>query len=393
MFIDFFYHLRTHQLPVSLSEYLTLLDALRQPVMPTRVDDFYRLARLILIKDESLYDKYDRAFAQFYEQHQMAMAADPDASQIPMEWLIKNFERHLSAEDRAAIQKHGWDKLMELFKERLSEQTERHAGGNKWIGTGGSSPFGHGGYHPEGIRVGGPSAGNRTAVKVWEQREYKDYDDQQELGTRNFKMALRRLRRFARQGQQTELDLEGTIRHTAHNAGLLDIQMRAERHNSVKVLMLLDVGGSMDDHIALVQELFSAARSEFKHLEAYYFHNCPYEGLWTQNHRRHQERIPTLDVLHRYGEDWTLIMVGDATMSPYEIAMAGGSVEHYNEESGSVWIQRILAQWPKAAWLNPEPQRYWSYHQSILMIQKLMDGRMYDLSLQGLESAMQALSK
>lgn len=393
MFIDFFYHLRAHQLPVSLSEYLTLLDALRQPVMPTRVEDFYRLARLILIKDESLYDKYDRAFAQFYEQHQMKLEADPDASQIPLDWLIKNFERHLSAEERAAIQKHGWDKLMELFKERLAEQTERHAGGNKWIGTGGSSPFGHGGYHPEGIRVGGPSAGHRTAVKVWEEREFKDYDDQQELGTRNFKMALRRLRRFARAGQHTELDLEGTIRHTAHNAGLLDIQMRAERHNAVKVLMLLDVGGSMDDHIALVQELFSAARSEFKHLHAYYFHNCPYEGLWTHNHRRHQERIPTLDVLHRYGDDWTVIFVGDATMSPYEIMMPGGSVEHYNDETGAVWIQRMLDQWPHAAWLNPEPHRYWSYHQSILTIQKLMDGRMYDLSLQGLESAMQNLAR
>ncbi|MCQ9616982.1 VWA domain-containing protein [Paenalcaligenes niemegkensis] len=377
-------------MPVSVQEYLTLLGVLQARIMPPTVDAFYHLARMTLVKDESLFDRYDQAFGEFYRKIEAAL---PDSKEIPLDWMIKDFQKNLSPEEKAAIEKHGWDKLMELFKERLEEQQKRHAGGNKWIGTGGSSPFGHGGYHPEGIRLGGPSAGHRTAVKVWDKREFRDYDDQQELGTRNFKMALRRLRRFAREGIADELDLKETIRHTAKNAGLLDIKMAAERKNTVKVLMLLDVGGSMDDHIAMVEELFSAARSEFKHLDVYYFHNCPYETLWKHNHRRHHERVATWDVIRRYNDDWRLILVGDATMSPYEIMAPGGSVEHYNKETGVVWLQRLLAQWPKAIWLNPEPKPMWQYRQSIGMIEHIMQERMYSVSLSGLEEGMRYLSK
>ncbi|NYT58782.1 VWA domain-containing protein [Alcaligenaceae bacterium] len=390
MLTDFFYHLRARKLPVSVQEYLTLLNVLQARIMPPTVDDFYHLARMTLVKDETLFDRYDQAFGEFYRTMQAAL---PDSKEIPLDWLIKEFQKNLTPEEKAAIEKHGWDKLMELFKERLEEQQERHAGGSKWIGTGGSSPFGHGGYHPEGIRLGGPSAGNRTGVKVWEKREYKDYDDQQELGTRNFKMALRRLRRFAREGAEMELDLDHTISSTARNAGFLDLQMVPERHNTVKVLMLLDVGGSMDDHIARVEELFSAARSEFRHLEVYYFHNCPYESLWRNNHRRHAERFDTWDVLRKYNEDWRLIIVGDATMSPYEILQPGGSVEHYNKETGAAWLQRLLENWPKAVWLNPEPPAYWQYRQSIAVIQNIMHNRMYGVTVSGLEQAMRMLSK
>ncbi|MCC2594997.1 hypothetical protein LKR43_01450 [Pusillimonas sp. MFBS29] len=390
MLTDFFYHLRARKLPVSVQEYLTLLKLLQARIMPPTVDDFYHLARMTLIKDETLFDRYDQAFGEFYRTLQAAL---PDAKEIPLDWLIKQFQKNLTPEEKAAIEKHGWDKLMELFKERLEEQQERHAGGNKWIGTGGSSPFGHGGYHPEGIRLGGPSAGNRTGVKVWEKREYKDYDDQQELGTRNFKMALRRLRRFAREGAELELDLDHTISSTARNAGFLDLQMVPERHNTVKVLMLLDVGGSMDDHITRVEELFSAARSEFRHLEVYYFHNCPYESLWRNNRRRHSERFDTWDVLRKYNDDWRLIIVGDATMSPYEILQPGGSVEHYNKETGATWLQRLLDNWPKAVWLNPEPSAYWQYRQSIAVIQNIMNNRMYGVTVSGLEQAMRMLSK
>lgn len=390
MLIDFFYHLRAHRLPVSVQEYLTLLSVLRAQIMPPTLTDFYHTARMTLVKDESLYDRYDQAFDQFYKQLERQMPTD---SEIPLDWLLKEFQKNLSPEEKAAIEKHGWDKLMELFKERLEEQKERHAGGNKWIGTGGSSPFGHGGYHPEGIRIGGPSAGNRTAVKVWEKREFRDYDDQQELGTRNFKMALRRLRRFAREGAEMELDLDDTIRSTAQNAGFLDLKMVPERHNTVKVLMLLDVGGSMDDHIARVEELFSAARSEFRNLDVYYFHNCPYESLWQNNRRRYDERHDTWDVLRKYNDDWRLIIVGDATMSPYEIMHPGGSVEHYNKETGAVWLQRLLEAWPKAVWLNPEPQAYWQYRQSIAIIRNIMHDRMYGVTVDGLEQAMRTLSK
>ncbi len=390
MLTDFFYHLRAHKLPVSVQEYLTLLETLRSGVMPPTLDDFYHVARMTLVKDETLFDRYDQAFGAFYRQLEAALPADKE---IPLDWLLKDFQRHLSPEEKAAIQKHGWDKLMELFKQRLEEQQERHSGGNKWIGTGGTSAFGHGGYHPEGIRIGGPSAGHRTAVKVWEKREFRDYDDQQELGTRNFKMALRRLRRFAREGAELELDLDDTIRSTARNAGFLDLQMVPERHNTVKVLMLLDVGGSMDDHIARVEELFSAARSEFRHLEVFYFHNCPYESLWRNNQRRQAERFDTWDVLRTYNDDWRLIIVGDATMSPYEILHPGGSVEHHNPETGAAWLQRLLENWPRAAWLNPEPEGYWPYRQSIAIIKNIMQDRMYSVTVSGLEQAMRQLSK
>lgn len=390
MLVDFFYHLRASKLPVSIREYLTLLEALRAGVMAPSLDEFYYLARLTLVKDETLFDRFDQAFGQYYNK---LAAATPIAGEVPLDWLVKTFQKSLSDAEKAAIEKHGWQKLMDLFKERLAEQKDRHAGGNKWIGTGGSSAFGHGGYHPEGIRLGGPSAGNRTAIKVWEQREFQDYDDQKELGTRNFKMALRRLRRFAREGADLELDLDDTIRGTARNGGMLDLRMVPERRNTVKVLMLLDVGGSMDDHIARVEELFSAARSEFQHLEAYYFHNCPYESLWRQNSRRHGERIDTFDVLRRYNEDWRLILVGDATMSPYEILQPGGSVEHYNKETGAAWLQRLLDHWPKAVWLNPEPTGYWQYRQSIDIIRNLMRERMFGVTVNGLEQAMRMLSK
>ena len=390
MLLDFFYHLRRSGLPVSVQEYLTLLETLRTDVMQPSVDDFYHAARMALVKDESLFDRYDRAFAAFYGK---IAAQYPPGKDIPLEWLVKEFQKKLTPEEKAALEKHGWDKLMEMFRERLEEQKGRHAGGNKWIGTGGSSPFGHGGYHPEGIRVGGPSAGNRTAVKVWERREFRDYDDQQELGTRNFKVALRRLRRFAREGAESELDLDDTIASTARNAGMLDIRMVPERHNAVKVVMLLDVGGSMDDHIARVEELFSAARSEFRNLEVFYFHNCPYENLWRSNSRRHTERFDTWDVLRRYNEDWRLILVGDATMSPYEILQPGGSVEHHNKETGATWMQRLLQAWPKAVWLNPEPQGYWQYRQSIAILRDIMHDRMFPITVDGLERAMRMLSK
>ena len=390
MLLDFFYHLCRSGLPVSVQEYLTLLETLRTDVMQPSVDDFYHAARMTLVKDETLFDRYDRAFASFYGK---VAALYPKGKDIPLEWLVKEFQKKLTPEEKAALEKHGWDKLMEMFRERLEEQKGCHAGGNKWIGTGGSSPFGNSGYHPEGIRVGGESAGNRTGVKVWDRREFRDYDDQQELGTRNFKVALRRLRRFAREGAESELDLEDTIASTARNAGLLDIRMVPERHNAVKVLMLLDVGGSMDDHVARVEELFSAARSEFRNLEVFYFHNCPYESLWRSNARRYSERFDTWDILRRYNEDWRLILVGDASMSPYEILQPGGSVEHHNKETGATWMQRLLQAWPKAVWLNPEPQGYWQYRQSIAILRNIMSDRMFPITVDGLERAMRMLSK
>ncbi|AOB32353.1 hypothetical protein AKI39_18945 [Bordetella sp. H567] len=390
MLIDFFYHLRAHRLPVSVQEYLTLLESLRQPLMAPTLDDFYHLSRMALVKDETLFDRYDQAFAAYYRG--IAASLPPD-KEIPLDWLVKQFERTLTPEEKAAIETHGWDKLMQLFKQRLQEQTERHAGGSKWIGTGGTSAFGNGGYHPEGIRVGGDSAGNRSAVKVWDMRQFRDYDDTLELGTRNFKVALRRLRRFARQGADLELDLDGTIASTARNAGHLDLRMVPERRNTVKVLMLLDVGGSMDDHIARVEELFSAARSEFRHLDVYYFHNCPYERLWQSNRRRQSDGFDTWDILRKYNADWRLIVVGDATMSPYEILQPGGSVEHMNKEAGAVWLQRLLEAWPKAAWLNPEPTASWPYRQSIAILREIMHDRMYPVTVAGLEQAMHLLSK
>lgn len=390
MLIDFFYHLRTHRLPVSVKEYLTLLDALRHGLGAPSVDAFYFLARTTLVKDETLFDRFDQAFASFYKKVQSQI---PMGENIPLEWLLNAVQRTLSEEEKAALQKHGWDELMNLLKERLQEQEGRHEGGNKWIGTGGTSPFGNSGYHPQGIRIGGKSGGNRTALKVWDMREFRDYDDQIELGTRNFKVALRRLRRFARDSADLELDLPGTIAGTARNAGHLDLKMIPERRNAVKVLMLLDVGGSMDDHIARVEELFSAARSEFRNLEVYYFHNCPYDSLWRSNKRRQSERTDTWDVLRKYNADWRLIIVGDATMSPYEILQPGGSVEHYNKETGAAWMSRILETWPKSVWLNPEPSASWTYRQSIALLRDIMGNRMHPVTVGGLEQAMRHLAR
>ena len=390
MLIDFFLHLKAAKLPVSTKEFLTLLETLQAGLAGHSLDDFYVLARACLVKDESNYDKFDRAFGAYFK----GVTASPGLeAEIPEDWLRAMLQKHLSPEDKAKLEKLGWDKLMEQFKQRLEEQKGRHQGGSKWIGTGGSSPFGNAGYHPEGIRVGGESAGNRSAIKVWENREYRNLDDSVELGTRNIKIALRRLRRFAREGAAEELDLDGTIRGTAHNAGWLDLRMRPERHNKIKVLLFLDIGGSMDDHIKLSEELFSAAKSEFKHLEYFYFHNCVYDYVWRDNRRRHAERFPLRDVMHKYGDDYKLILVGDATMSPYEILQAGGSVEYMNEESGAAWLARLLDKYPHAAWLNPEPERLWEYRHSIQIIHNIVGGRMFPLTLEGLERAMRQLNK
>ena len=389
MLVDFFYHLRSQKLLVSVKEYLTLLEALSSPIMPPTLEDFYFLSRTTLIKDETLFDRFDRAFATYYRSLEQKL---PPGKKIPLDWLISKLEKNLTPEQKAKLEKHGWDKLMEMFKERLEEQKARHEGGNKWIGTGGTSPFGNGGVNPEGIRVGG-SGGGRSAIKVWDERNFRDYDDSIELGTRNFKVALRRLRRFAREGSDFELDLGDTIASTARNAGYLDIKMVAERHNNVKVLMLLDVGGSMDDHIARVEELFSAASSEFRNLEVYYFHNCPYEHLWKSNRRRQMERFETWDVLRKFNGDWRLIFVGDATMSPYEILQPGGSVEHYNKEPGAEWLQRMVNAWPKSVWLNPEPQASWQYRQSIALIRNIVQDKMFPVTVSGIEQAMRLLSK
>ncbi len=391
MLIDFFLHLRHAKLPVSIKEYLLLLEAMREHVIGPSIDEFYYLSRAVLVKDERNFDKFDKAFAAYFKGVQAIPGIDVD---LPMKWLERQLQREFTAEEKAAIQAMGGlDKLMQRLRELLEEQKERHQGGSKWIGTGGTSPFGNGGYNPEGIRIGGPSAGNRTAVKVWEQRAYRDYDDQVELGTRNIKVALRRLRKFAREGADEELDLDDTIASTARNAGWLDIRMVPERHNTIKVLMLLDVGGTMDDHIRQTEELFSAARSEFKHLEFYYFHNCVYDFLWKNNRRRHAERFETWDIIRRYNPDYRLIFVGDATMSPYEVLQPGGSVEYNNEEAGAVWLRRLVERFPKFAWLNPEPEGVWEYRQSIAVIRQVLHNRMYPVTLQGLERAMRELSK
>jgi uncharacterized protein with von Willebrand factor type A (vWA) domain len=389
MLIDFFLHLKENRLPVSIKEFLALLEALQQHVIEHSLDDFYVLSRAILVKDETHFDKFDRAFAEYFKGVEALPGME---ALIPEEWLRQAVKKHLSDAERAKLEKLGWDKLMETFKKRLAEQKERHSGGSKWIGSGGTSPFGHGGTHPEGIRVGGKSE-NRSAVKVWEKREYRNLDDSVEIGTRNIKIALRRLRRFARQGAPEELDLEGTIAGTARNAGWLDLRLRPERHNAVKVLLFLDIGGSMDDHIRVCEELFSACHSEFKHLEYYYFHNCVYEYLWKDNRRRHSERIDTHDVLHRYGNDYKLIFVGDAAMSPYEILQPWGSVEYNNAEPGATWLRRLTDTWPHAIWLNPESEHAWQYRQSTSLIHNLMGGRMFPLTLDGLERGMRLLSK
>ncbi|UDM49466.1 VWA domain-containing protein [Cupriavidus sp. MP-37] len=391
MLIDFFFSLRHAKLPVSVKEYLTMLEALKAQVITPSIDEFYYLSRMTLVKDEKHFDKFDQTFAAYFKGVESLVDWKSD---IPLDWLQKTLERELSPEEKARIEAMGGlDKLMERLKQLLEEQKEKHEGGNKWIGTGGTSPFGHGGYNPEGIRIGGPSKGNRTAIKVWEARTYKDYDDQVELGTRNIKVALRRLRRFAREGADTELDLDDTIHSTAANAGLLDIKLRPERHNKVKVLMLMDVGGSMDDHIKRVEELFSATKTEFKHLEYYYFHNCLYDYVWKNNRRRHAEKLATWDLLHKYTPDYKIIFVGDATMSPYEILQPGGSVEYNNAEAGAVWLNRMTEQFPHFVWLNPEPEGLWQYRQSITVINQLMKGRMFPVTLAGLEQAMKVLSK
>jgi len=390
MLIPFFFALRDARVPVSIKEFLVLLEGLQAGLIDPSIDDFYQLARLTLVKDERHFDKFDQAFGAYFKGITTLADLNPE---VPLEWLRKNLQRQLSPEEKALIEKlGGLDQLMARLKALLEEQKGRHEGGNKWIGTGGSSAFGNGGYHPEGVRIGGESAGNRTAVKVWDQRSYRDYDDEVELGTRNIKVALRRLRRFARDGAAEELDLDDTIRSTAANAGWLDIKLVPERHNRVKVLMLLDVGGSMDDHIKRTEELFSAARTEFKHLEFFYFHNCVYDYLWKQNRRRHAERFSTWDVLHKYTPDYKLIFVGDATMSPYEILQPGGSVEYNNPEPGALWLQRFAHQFPHHAWLNPEPEAVWPYRQSIDLIRNLLPNRMYPLTLAGLESAIRELS-
>ncbi len=404
MLLDFFYTLRSAQLPVSVTEYLTLLEALKKGVVgPTApvpddgtipsaytIDDFYYLSRTALVKDEKHYDKFDRAFAAYFKGVEMVADFSKD---IPLDWLRKNLELHLSPEELAKIQKMGWDELMETLKKRLEEQKERHEGGNKWIGTGGTSPFGAYGQNPQGIRIGQDKGRNKSAVKVWDQRVYRDYDDTQELGTRNIKVALRRLRKFAREGHELELDLDDTIHSTAANAGWLDIKMVPERHNNVKVLLLMDVGGTMDEHIARVEELFSATKTEFKHLEFYYFHNCVYDFMWKNNRRRYSEKFDTWDIIRKYNKDYKLIFVGDATMSPYEILQTGGSVEYNNAEAGAEWLQRLTNAFPKFAWINPEPQGVWQYRQSISIIAEIMHQRMYPLTIKGLEEAMRHLSK
>ena len=390
MFINLFLELRTAGLPVSLKEYLILMDAMKHRVTSCRVDEFYYLSRATLVKDERHLDRFDRVFGHVFK----GLEAPEGEMQVelPDEWLRKLTERHLSEEEKALIESlGGWEKLMETLRQRLAEQEKRHQGGSKWIGTAGTSPFGAYGYNPEGIRIGQEESRHRRAVKVWDKREFRNLDDSVELGTRNIKMALRRLRRFARDGLETEFDLDGTIDATARNGGYLDIKMVAERKNMIKVLLFLDIGGSMDDHVKICEELFSASRSEFKHLEYFYFHNCPYEAVWKDNRRRHSERIDTWEVLRTYPDDYKLIFVGDATMSPYEITYPGGSVEHWNEEAGATWMQRLLMTYKNAVWLNPQPGRSWSYTPSIEILSQLMEDRMYPLTLDGLDSAMREL--
>lgn len=391
MFVDFFLTLKQAGVPATLREYLTLMEAMDKNVAEYRVDDFYYLSRACLVKDERNLDKFDRVFGQCFKGLEYLSEAH-EKTQIPEEWLKKLAEKVLSPEEMAKLQAMGWNELMDTLKKRLEEQTKRHQGGSKMIGTAGTSPFGAHGYNPEGVRIGQDEGRHGKAVKVWDQRLYKNLDDSVEIGTRNIKMALRRLRRFAREGAATELDLPDTIRSTAHNAGLLDLKMVPERHNSVKVLMLFDIGGSMDGHIKVCEELFSAVRSEFKHLEYRYFHNCLYEKVWKDNKRRHAETGATWDLMHTFPADYKLIFVGDATMSPYEITYPGGSVEHWNEEPGTEWMNRILGIYSRAVWLNPVPEKYWENSPSIGILRQLMGGRMYPLTLGGLDRAMRELS-
>ncbi len=391
MFINFFLELKQARVPVSLREYLTLMEAMDKGVAEYSVDDFYYLSRSCLVKDETNLDRFDRVFGSVFRG--LEPPDDGEAVEIPEEWLRRLADRVLSDDEKAQVEAMGgWYKLMETLKERISEQKGRHQGGSKWIGTGGTSPYGAGGYNPEGVRIGQDQNRNNRAVKVWDKREFRNLDSSVRLGTRNIKVALRRLRRFARQGAATELDLDHTIRATAKK-GYLDLHMVPERHNAVKVLLFLDVGGSMDPHIHTCEELFSAARGEFKHLEHFYFHNCVYEKVWRDNKRRRDDATPTWDVLHTYPHDYKLIFVGDASMSPYEMIYPGGAVEHWNEETGSLWMERVLNVYTHAVWLNPVAEEWWEHTMSTRMINQLMGGRMYPLTLDGLDRAMRTLSR
>jgi uncharacterized protein with von Willebrand factor type A (vWA) domain len=391
MFFNFLDELRHAGIPASLKEHLVLLEALDRDVIQRNPEEFYYLARATFVKDEGLLDRFDQVFSKVFKGLETNYGTETVA--IPEDWLRKVAELYLTEEQMAEIQKLGsWDEIMEALKQRLEEQKGRHQGGNKWIGTGGTSPFGAHGYNPEGVRIGQEEGRHGRAIKVWDKREFKNLDSTKELGTRNIKVALRRLRRFAREGAADELDIDATIDGTARQ-GWLDIHMRPERHNAVKLLLFLDVGGSMDPHIKLCEELFSAATSEFKNMEFFYFHNCLYEGVWKDNRRRFTERTPTWDVLHKFGHDYKVIFVGDASMSPYEITHPGGSVEHFNEEAGAVWMHRITNTYPAAAWLNPVPEKHWGYSQSIAVIRELMNGRMFPLTLDGLDDAMRELSR
>jgi uncharacterized protein with von Willebrand factor type A (vWA) domain len=392
MLVRFFFELREAGVPVTVTEFLMLLEGLRMRVASISALDFYHLSRACLVKDEKHYDRFDRVFAQAFEGAEALF--ERILAELPAEWLRALTERNLTEEEKRQIESlGGWEKLMQALRERLQEQRERHAGGKKWIGTGGTSPFGANGYNPEGIRMGAQSSRNRRGVKVWDRREYKNFDDTVELGIRNMKLALRRLRRFAREGAADQLDLDGTIDATARNAGLLDLKLVPERHNAVKVLLFLDVGGSMDDHVRVCEELFSAARSEFKHLEHFYFHNFPYEHVWKDNRRRHSVLIPTAQVLRTYNRDYRVIFVGDATMSQYEITQTGGSVEHWNAEAGETWMRRICATFPRLVWLNPEPVERWSYTPSIRITRELIGDRMFPLTMEGLDRGMRALKQ
>jgi uncharacterized protein with von Willebrand factor type A (vWA) domain len=392
MLINFFMTLKREHLPVSFTELFTLLECLKQNVIFANVDDFYYLSRLCLVKDEKNFDKFDKAFAKYFEN--VDLLDDLSQYQIPQEWLRKQLESMLTDEEKAQIQAlGGLDKLMEEFRKRMQEQKGRHQGGKKWVGTGGTSPFGAYGYNPEGIRIGQDEGRNSRAVKVWDKRTYRDLDDSVEIGTRNIKMALRRLRKFARTGAAEELDIDDTISSTARNAGLLDIKMVPERHNAVKVLLFFDVGGSMDPHVKVCEELFSAARSEFKHLKYFYFHNFLYESVWTKSHRRHAETSSTIDLINKYSKDYKIIFVGDATMAPYEITHIGGSIEHYNEEAGASWMQRLTDVYEHLVWINPTPKEYWEHSYSIEIVRELVDSRMFPLTVKGLEEAMTVLTK
>ncbi len=391
MFLNLFTSLRAAKVPVTLREFLMLMQGLDEHVAQLRVTDFYYLARTCLVKDERHLDRFDLVFSQVFKGMEMLSDSIGEVG-VPAEWLRKLAEKHLTDEEKAQIEAMDWDKLLETLKQRLEEQKGRHQGGSKWIGTAGTSPYGAYGYNPEGVRIGQDGNRNFRAVKVWDKREFKDFDDTRELGVRNMRLALRKLRKFARTGAAKELDLDGTIRSTAEH-GYLDVQLRPERRNAVKVLLFLDVGGSMDWHIEKAEELFSAARAEFKHFEHFYFHNCPYERVWRDNRRRHDQTIPTWDILRTYPADYRCVFVGDASMSPYEIVQPGGSVEHWNDEAGAVWMRRLVERFPKSAWLNPVDFGHWSYTHSIGVIGKLMSGRMFPLTLDGLERAIKALSR